>query len=520
MQKITRRPRRERPWLRWVLLTALLAVLAALAVVLPRLLAGESAPQGGASGMPEGFAAPAGVTLAPAASAEEPAPASAGHDEPGPAMTALAVTLPDGTSWTAERTGPEELTVRADGSVYPMRAAAARAMIRDAEDFTVRSVLARDASALPEPLSAYGLDPPRMTVTITYEDGSVLALRIGGEIGGIEDPCRYLMAEDDPRLYALDVSTVEDFAYEAPILRAFTQPVLHYSRIDRVEVEDADGLRVWALEAGIADPDADDRWVLKAPFRYPCDGEMLRSLRRNIQNISLAALVGDATPENRTAYGFDAPRARITVHQAAGRILGAGASGAVEEQDWEEDTFELLVGDPVSDVMDRVLWAGSIWTIPHFRLAGVLDLTPSDSLTRYPVLTALSNLRRLTLTEGETTRVWTLEREAADGGERVTVYRDGEEMAWSVFEANYNRLLMTTVSGRLPADVRIAEPPHTVFTFETETGVTHTIALSTYTSLQDAVTVDGETVFYIAKGVMVFGAEEMPGGTARPAGGG
>lgn len=527
MQKITRKQRRERPWVRWALLAGLLLVLAALAIWLYTDAVRRAEDRENADGKnPAGFAAPAGgidlPTLRPAGAEQTAVPlrkddthtateetgGEDGAESAGLRLAAIAVTLPDGTAWIAEQTEPGVLMVHADGSVYPMRDTLARSMIWDAGTVTARTVLSGNTNTLPEPLSAYGLDPARMTVVFTYSDGSERRLLIGNRNGDLEESFYYMMVGGDPRLFALDAATAEDFAYEAPVLRAFGQPVLHAARIDRVEVWDGDGLRAWKLDADIGDPDAADRWTLTEPFRYACDGDMILNLRRNIAAISLASLVGDATPEARRMYGFDSPAARITVHQAAGTILGVGDRGAVEEQEWEEDTFELLVGGMQSEMMDYVLWAGSIWTIPHFRLAGILSLTPDQSLTRYPVLTGLNNLQRMTLETADGERhAWTVTRTVSAEGEQISVDLDGEPIDWKVFEANYNRLLMATVSGRLPAGWTPSEDPHTIFTFETETGARHSIALSAYTALQDAVTVDGETVFYLAKGGLDFSAE-------------
>ena len=506
MQKITRRQHRERPWVRWAVLAAALAALIAVGWIILK----TAAKDGGVSPAateetPGGFShAARGVPLTPSGGGT--AEAAGGT----PDLASIAVTLPDGTSWTAYQTEPGVLTVHADGSVYPMRDTLAAAMLYDAAGFTARSVLADDMSGLPEPLSAYGLDPPRQTVTLTYADGSGLTLHIGTKNAGLDEAFYYMTAEGDPRLFSVDAATAEDFAFEAPLLRAIEQPVLHASRIDRVEVEDADGLRVWELDGDIADPDAADRWMLTAPFRYACDGGMIRNLRRNLENLSMASWIGDATAEMRAAYGFDAPRARITVHQSAGTILGVGAGGAIEEQDWEDDTFELLLGTPQSDLVDRVLWAGSVWTIPHFRLAGILSLTPMNSLNTYVVPVSLSNLRRLTVEADGETHVWEITR-AGDGGAGedggITVTRDGQPLAYSVFEANYNRLLMVTVSGVLPEDWTSEKTPHTVMTFETETGVTRTVALADFNGMQDAVITDGTAVFRLVKGAMAFTAE-------------
>ena len=83
--------------------------------------------------------------------------------------------------------------------------------------------------------------------------------------------------------------------------------------------------------------------------------------------------------------------------------------------------------------------------------------------------------------------------------------RNGEEISWDVFSAAWERLLTVTVSGRLPADYTKKET-HTKYTFHSVSGGTHTVELSDYDGMHDAVTMDGHTRFYLIKG----GMTELP----------
>ncbi len=62
---------------------------------------------------------------------------------------------------------------------------------------------------------------------------------------------------------------------------------------------------------------------------------------------------------------------------------------------------------------------------------------------------------------------------------------------------------MVTVSGRLPEKAEIGEA-HTRYTFETVSGKTHTVVLSAWDALHDAVTVDGQTRYYLFRESMHF----------------
>ena len=82
----------------------------------------------------------------------------------------------------------------------------------------------------------------------------------------------------------------------------------------------------------------------------------------------------------------------------------------------------------------------------------------------------------------------------------LAVTRDGEPVSAEAFEAAYSRLLLVTASGALPEGWTPAEAPHSRWTYVTRTGVTHSIALSAFDAFHDAVTVDGQTLFYLVKG--------------------
>ena len=65
-----------------------------------------------------------------------------------------------------------------------------------------------------------------------------------------------------------------------------------------------------------------------------------------------------------------------------------------------------------------------------------------------------------------------------------------------------------TVTGSLPQGWTAREAPHTTFTFEDVDGMVTTVALAPYDALHDAVIINGDAVFYLIQGGMVFGITE------------
>ncbi len=208
----------------------------------------------------------------------------------------------------------------------------------------------------------------------------------------------------------------------------------------------------------------------------------------------------------------------LTIDQGAGAMGSVNSDGVYSVNDWPESTLTLLVGAPKSEFVDYVQSDGSIYVVSHYSLQTYMTMDAQSTLTRYPVLTSLSNLRALTITTAKGEQQYLITQEElldADGNPQLdddgfplltdAVYVNGTPVAYEAFEAAYNRLLMATVSGVLPAVWYTTELPHTTYTFHTKTGITHTIALTPFDALHDAVLVDGCAMFYIIRGGLGWG---------------
>ena len=62
----------------------------------------------------------------------------------------------------------------------------------------------------------------------------------------------------------------------------------------------------------------------------------------------------------------------------------------------------------------------------------------------------------------------------------------------------YERLLTVNITGKLPADAETGNA-HIKYTLRTVNGGAHTVVLSDWDGMQDAVTIDGGTLFYISR---------------------
>ncbi|MBR3765075.1 MAG: DUF4340 domain-containing protein [Clostridia bacterium] len=426
--------------------------------------------------------------------------------------------------WTLEE-DPDSGCFRHVGATaeedYLLSESTTQALRESAAIITCEQVVSSDPAEYTPHLAEYGLDPADMTAVITFRDGTVHTLRIG---------CRpahtnawyYMTLDGDDRLFALSTGMVESLFVSEESLRTVLQPTLHKVRIDRLTLRSGDGsIRTeWTLNGDIDETDAAERWQLTAPFVYPVDATAMDKLLANAANLRLGSYVAQATPENLTLYGFDEPRLSIEIHMAPGAIGTTDWDGQLIVTDWPESTVTFIIGGARSDMVDYVLCGDAIYVSSHFTMGVFMDIDPAATMSRYPVLVALGNLASLEVEkDGVTTRYALTRTEQVapnndlvydDDGSLVwdvTVTRDGEACSYDAFSAAYSRLSAVSVAGVIPEDDMIPVDPHTLYTFTDVDGTVHTVGLTSYGVLHDAVSVDGHQAFYIAKGAFSLGME-------------
>lgn len=492
MQKVEKKIHHAFRHGRWVLLGS--AVLLLLAGCVVYVLASRPAQL-----MPEEYVSPAGEL----------------HTYDAADVARMRITLRSGDSWSAVQAENGVLMVEGEDG-FAVETSRAERLLNAVRIVSYEDVFTDDAAAYSDRLGDFGLDPARVVAEITYTDGTVCTLRLGDPCQAQEGRVYYMTVDGDDRLFALDRGTAEDLVTERALLYPVKQPVLHKARFDRIVFAGAGGTvqAEWRLQGSIGS-NATDRWLVTNPVHYPADGEAMTSLISNLANIRLGAYVGEATAENMTRYGLDEPRFTLTIHQAAGSIGTTNEEGQYTATDWPEESFTLAVGGVRNESVDYVMTDGNIYISSHYSLQTLMDWNAEATVSRYPVQVALGNLSSLTVERDGEAASYVLTRENRGGetavsGENdgstveVTCTLNGERIPYAGFEAAYNTLLTATVTGRLPEDWVLQERPHTIFTFEDITGVTHTVALSPFDALHDAVLVDGYAMFYMIRGGLAF----------------
>ena len=360
----------------------------------------------------------------------------------------------------------------------------------------------------------FGLEDPLILFEIRFTDGTEVTARIGDSADPEDDAYYYLAVDGDDRLMAVASGTVRDLDTEAQLLRETRKLEILGALLDRITVRNGDGsIRTeWRLQGKVTDQDAAENWIISAPFVYAADYDTMKNMRDNAENLRPGVYVGSAGSGDLSAYGLEEPSAVLELHMAAGSTGTVSESGVYDVVDWEERTEVLTVGNAKTDMVDYVRIGDEIYTMNHFILSLFTETDALSTAARYPVATPLNSLESVTVEKRgeEPVRYALIHTDAlteTDSTEETTgtCVKNGEEISWEAFSAAWERLLTVTVSGRLPDGFTPGEP-HTTYLFQTVSGGEHTLELSDYDGMHDAVKLDGNTLFYLIRG----GMTELP----------
>ena len=432
-------------------------------------------------------------------------------------ITRIRIAVRNQDAWSAVQTESGALVLEGENS-FTVDADIAATLLSGLKNVTAE-ILSDDWNGTDEEWAAFGLDDPESVVTVDFADGSSHTLRIGSA-PQYEHSWQYAQRDGDTRLLSVRRGQAEECNVTRGSLHRIEQLTIHADRLDEITLLNAEGeiTQQWRLNGAITNADAQDRWMLTTPVSYPADGTAMNTLRKSAANIRLGEYIADATAESIARYGLDTPRLVIRLHQAAGTIGAVGTTGSYATTDYPEATITLVIGEQESDLVDYVLYDGGIYRCSTLLLRGVMNADWQETITRYPVLTALGNLASLSRETADGVDTWVITRteQVAENNELVTddegnqVYdialtKNGESADYTAFSAAYNQLMMVTMSGRLPDGWTAADAPHTVWTFTDVDGTVHTVALTRYDAMHDAVAVDGVALFYLIQGGFSLG---------------
>lgn len=425
-------------------------------------------------------------------------------------VASVQMTPRNGETWTL-------IQEKADGGLSLEGEAVDRSLgnmiLEAASNITYEEILTEDPAVYEQDPEEFGFQDPLAKVTIRYTDGKEMTLILGNS-GVLEESFYYMLVEGDPRLFAVDKGTVQILTTERALLHPVQQPAIVAYAIDSIKVKEKDGtVRIgWECKGSITDTDAGENWFLTDPYVYPADEDTVQGLRENAGKLLLGAYVGEGNEKNLKRFGLKDPDCVLELHTAAVTVAAINEEGQAEPEEKPEETFIFTIGDNKNEMVSYVLYEDAIYTMNRFQLAIYTDADPKESASRYVATVSWENLQGITVEDEQGTVTYTVNKRASldENGTEMrdtegrnlyegTVLKNGEEIPLEAFRAAYERMMVVTVSGRLPSGYRASGNTTKKYTFHTNNGGTHILELSDFDDLHDAVAVDGCSLFYLLK---------------------
>jgi len=315
-----------------------------------------------------------------------------------------------------------------------------QALVTDIADYISALYALEKVEDATEDLSGYGLAPAVATLTVTYANGTAETVRLGART-----PARdyyYMMVDGDPSLYLISNTSGARFSrtrndmLNRTMLAVQTDALLHILIAKNGETM----LEAFANES-LYNPEtqANRLFTVEPVFGREIYVNMFQAKVPDIlAAVTLGACVAEATPENLTEYGFDAPMYDITMEN-------------------RENSYRLIVGKAFGEANEKAyaMYAGIpyIFEIMSGPIMAVSNLTAFDFIDKFVSLYMLDYVDNITIDSFDLNRRYEMEiahkhveavgQQIAEHDE-VTAHIDGLFVPENSFRDMYTAIMLIT----------------------------------------------------------------------------
>lgn len=196
----------------------------------------------------------------------------------------------------------------------------------------LKELKAKDIVAdAPEALGVYGLEVPRLRITVQEERPNQTAVQQTILFGTEADTGVYVMLPDRPTVYLVDMQAAKRFL-ETTVFALQNKKILAFTpdSILKVQVQYADSQLV--LERRGQD------WQLLEPHKQPIAQRWkVDNLLQELSSVNYARIVTE-TVTDKTTYGLDTPQVRLHLWQQDGSLVGPLVLGKTTDSEVAETT--------------------------------------------------------------------------------------------------------------------------------------------------------------------------------------
>ena len=420
-------------------------------------------------------------------------------------LESIAVSQTDGDSYTL-RMQDGHLVLERDDQWLTVSDYQEESMLKAVTQLIMPGVVAEEEAEVADHLADMGLDTPRATALVRYQDGTEMTLELGGDVPTTS--YAYFRWSGDDGVYMCDSGLTDALLTTATRLLPVEQPPLSKDLIDQITLSRPDGDTAVLLSN---DGEGHYTGLLVEPYQYPVDSEQAEALLTALSSFRLGTREAEANAETRAQYGLDDPELTIWLHQAAGTVSAVDENGQLTTVDVEEQALRFVIGRAEGDFFYTCEYAGDCYLVSRFLLETVLAASPDTLVTRQPANLAGAALSDILIeapqgdihvTARYTERVLPNNDIETDADGNIVydtaVALNGEEADAELLTTLTTRLNALTVSGDLTDawTVPEGETPRWRIVLTTVGGSTRELAAYRLDAFSDALAVDGVAIHY------------------------
>lgn len=393
-----------------------------------------------------------------------------------------------------------------DGQLLETDQVLAVEIIEAVTQVVAQDAVSETADEVRQHLADMGLNPPQASAVARYRDGSEYTLEIGYTVPNTT--YAYFRWSGGDGVFMGD-SGMADALYTNPArLLPVTQPTVASALIDRIALETPAHRMEIAFSTGAGGAISG---TLTAPYRYPLEQSRASVLLTALDSFRLGTREAALTPNNRAAYGFDAPLCTVTLHQASGYTTVVDENGQLAITSSPEQTLSFCIGRAEGDYFYTCEYQGTCYLVSRFIVETLVEAAPEKLVTRYPASLDEALLSDIQIDAPAGTFAMHISRaervlpnnaiETDTDGQTVydtSVTLNGEPVGEDVFDALAARLRALNVSGSLPPDWALPEgaQPRWRIVLVTEDGARRVVEAYRMDAFADALYVDGVALHY------------------------
>ncbi len=374
----------------------------------------------------------------------------------------------------------------------PRRAALAEFSIDDLLSTFAALSAERTLEERPTDLAQFGLAPPRVTATGTWEDGTARTLLLGDKTP--TGTTYYLQVKGDPKVYTVASEVGQRLHWTLNDIRSKAiEPSINYDEVTYVKLVTHDGAVIEAKRKTEEETRSFQlgfgAFIMTRPYATlrGLDAQKQDSLIKATQSVVIADFADDS-PASLEKYGLARPRAEMIVRDKTNALdfLFGSEKGT--------QTYFMVRGQPGVYLVDT-------------SSLDFLRLKPFDLIDKFTFIPNIEDVDRLDITAGGKTHALIIARttkkaaKAGDPDEVTASYTvDGKSVEEDNFKAFYQAVIALQVEGEVAR--KVPNTPELTVKYTLNKGAVRVVRVdyAPYDRDFDAIFLNGIGEFALTKG--------------------